>query len=228
MAISLPRMERSSSSVMSPISLPLNLMRPPTILPTLDRSRMMPSDTVDLPQPDSPTMPIASPGITLQEKSMTAGISPRRVKKEIDRFSMSTIGSALSMFVAFTASFIVPNSHRMVSRKPTALPRHHALSVLHRLLAQRVGKQVQPEHEAHQCDRRRQRRMDEGAQQPAGVLDRRAPVGALRRQPETEIAERAEQDGRVAYAQAGIDDQRAARIGQDLPEHDVPGRLAAG
>ena len=24
---------------------------------------MMPSDTVDLPQPDSPTMPIASPGM---------------------------------------------------------------------------------------------------------------------------------------------------------------------
>ena len=53
---------------------------------------MMPSDTVDLPQPDSPTMPIASPGITEQEKSITAGISPRRVKKEIDRFSISRIG----------------------------------------------------------------------------------------------------------------------------------------
>ena len=58
-------------------------------------------------------MPIASPGITLQEKSITAGISPRRVKKEIDRFSMSMIGSALSMFVAFTASFIFPISYRM-------------------------------------------------------------------------------------------------------------------
>ena len=55
---------------------------------------MMPSDTVDLPQPDSPTMPIASPGSTEQEKSMTAGISPRRVKKEIDRFSISRIGCA--------------------------------------------------------------------------------------------------------------------------------------
>ena len=35
----------------SPMSLPLNLMRPPTIFPMLERSRMMPSDTVDLPQP---------------------------------------------------------------------------------------------------------------------------------------------------------------------------------
>ena len=64
---------------------------------------MMPSDTVDLPQPDSPTMPIASPGITVQEKSITAGISPRRVKKEIDRFSISRIGSAWRVL---TASFI--------------------------------------------------------------------------------------------------------------------------
>ncbi len=36
---------------------------------------MMPSDTVDLPQPDSPTMPMASPGMTEQEKSITAGIA---------------------------------------------------------------------------------------------------------------------------------------------------------
>ncbi len=75
------------------MSLPLNLIRPPTILPMLDRSRMMPSDTVDLPHPDLPTMPIASPGCTAQEKSITAGISPRLVKKEIDRFSISIIGS---------------------------------------------------------------------------------------------------------------------------------------
>ena len=54
---------------------------------------MTPSDTVDLPQPDSPTMPIASPGITVQEKSITAGISPRLVKNEIERFSISRIGS---------------------------------------------------------------------------------------------------------------------------------------
>jgi hypothetical protein len=53
---------------------------------------MTPSATVDLPQPDSPTRPMASPGITVQEKSITAGISRRRVKKEIDRFSISRIG----------------------------------------------------------------------------------------------------------------------------------------
>ena len=48
--------------------------------------------TVDLPQPLSPTRPIASPGITVQEKSITAGISKSRVMNEIERFSISRIG----------------------------------------------------------------------------------------------------------------------------------------
>ena len=41
---------------------------------------MIASATVDLPQPDSPTTPTASPGMTLRLKSTTAGISPWRVK----------------------------------------------------------------------------------------------------------------------------------------------------
>ena len=93
---------------------------------------MMPSDTVDLPQPDSPTMPMASPGMTVQEKSMTAGISPLRVKKEIDRFSISMIGSR---------DFELPHSwvapilfHRRVE------PR----SVFHRLFAQRSASRLSP------------------------------------------------------------------------------------
>ena len=53
------------------------------------RSRITASATVDLPQPDSPTSPIASPGMTLQEKSITAGISPARVKNEMPRRSIS-------------------------------------------------------------------------------------------------------------------------------------------
>src|SRR6476620_7233936 len=127
-------MERSSSPVNSPMSLPLNLMRTPTILPTLERSRITPSDTVDLPQPDSPTMPIASPGITVQEKSITAGISPRLVKNEIERFSISRMGWALLTSVDLTASFI-GSSVRLISE---------------RFFAQCVGQQVQSKHERHQ------------------------------------------------------------------------------
>jgi len=35
--------------------------------------------TVDFPQPDSPTIPMVSPGLTVKEKSTTAGISPALV-----------------------------------------------------------------------------------------------------------------------------------------------------
>ena len=45
---------------------------------------MTPRATVDLPHPDSPTNPIASPGWIVQLKSMTAGISFSRVKNEIE------------------------------------------------------------------------------------------------------------------------------------------------
>ena len=68
------------------------LTKEATIFPFLPRSRMTARATVDLPQPDSPTSPMLSPGITVQEKSITAGISRRRVKNEIERCSISRMG----------------------------------------------------------------------------------------------------------------------------------------
>ena len=50
----------------------------PTTRPALPRWRMTASATVDLPQPDSPTRPCASPRITTRLKSTTAGTSPAR------------------------------------------------------------------------------------------------------------------------------------------------------
>src|SRR6185436_1558142 len=91
---------------------------------------MTASATVDLPQPDSPTRPIASPGMMVQEKSITAGISPARVKNEMFRSSTSRIGVAMS-----------------------------APLVLQRLLAQAVGQQIEAEDQRHQRQGRRQSRM---------------------------------------------------------------------
>ncbi len=195
MAISLPRIERSSSSDSSPMSLPWKRMRPPTIFPTLERSRMMPSDTVDLPQPLSPTMPIASPGMTLQEKSITAGISPRRVKKEIDRFSISRIGSAAAAMVDLVhggrgaVGFVQEidrlrtserKAGRPAFRRGSYEPRHATattddgrpppLNPSATARAARRPSRLRPEHERHQRQRRRQRRMDEGAQQRLASL----------------------------------------------------------
>ncbi len=89
---------------------------------------MTPSATVDLPQPDSPTSPMASPGMTVQEKSITAGISPFRVKNEMFRFSISQNRASGRM-----RSW--PQSFNDSSRSASA-------------------KQIEAEHQRHQRDRR--------------------------------------------------------------------------
>ncbi len=96
MAIFEPRMARNSGPDRDAMSRPAKRTEPLVILPIPGKSRITASATVDLPQPNSPTSPIASPGMTFREKSITAGISPARVKKEMPRFSMSRIGSAIA------------------------------------------------------------------------------------------------------------------------------------
>ena len=61
----------------------------------------------------------------------------------------------------------------------------------------------------------------------AHFRDHLAPVGIGRRQAEAEEAERGDGDRDIAHAQAGIDDQRSARIGQQFDDHDVERPLAA-
>ena len=60
--------------------------------PLTPKSCIIPSATVDFPHPLSPTNPSACPGNIVHEKSITAGISRKRVKKLIERFSISRIG----------------------------------------------------------------------------------------------------------------------------------------
>jgi hypothetical protein len=55
-------------------------MLPPTMPPLWPMYCMIAMATVDLPQPDSPTRPTLSPCLSVRLKSMTAGISPARVK----------------------------------------------------------------------------------------------------------------------------------------------------
>ena len=91
------------------ISSPLNLIDPPTMRPLVPRSCITPKATVDLPQPDSPTSPNASPGMMVAEKSITAGISRRRVKKEIDKRSISRMGSAVVGLAKCLVLSVVPS-----------------------------------------------------------------------------------------------------------------------
>src|SRR5690625_2120332 len=132
---------------------------------------MMARLTVDLPQPDSPTSPMVSPGITIIEKSITAGMTPRRVWNETFRSSISRIVVFALLPASITASLIAE-----------------------RLLAQPIGQKVEPEHEAHHRQRRHHCHMGRGSDPHKGapVIDHRAPVRAFGLEPQAEEAERAQ------------------------------------
>ena len=55
----------------------------------------------------------------------------------------------------------------------------------------------------------------------------RPQSGFGRRQAQPQEAQRADGESRIAHAQAGVNDDRAQAVGQDLAEHDVERRLAA-
>src|SRR5207247_10101088 len=76
MAISVPRIDSISSSERSARSRPLNRMRPPAIRLARGSNRMIESAVIDLPEPDSPTMPSVSPASTVSDTWSTARISP--------------------------------------------------------------------------------------------------------------------------------------------------------
>ena len=99
---------------------------------------------------------------------------------------------------------------------------------LPRLSEQAIGEEVEAEDEAHQRKRRDHGGVRVDREEPAAIVDGAAPVGGFRANAKAEEAERAQKDGGVADAQAEIDDQGPARIGQDFPEHDIPRAFAPG
>src|SRR5688500_3738590 len=125
---------------------------------------------VDLPQPDSPTSPKLSPGMTSSAKSGNATTEP-----EEDRYS--TLRSRMESSGSVTA----------------APPR----SVRERQLAQAVGEQVEAEHERDDREAGEQRHVREHRDHGRRLLDHAAPVRVRRGQAEAEEAESADGDGGV-------------------------------
>src|SRR5210317_653176 len=204
MAISLPRISRNSSALMVFRSRPLNLMVPPTTRPFTPKSCIIPKATVDLPHPDSPTKPTASPGWTVTEKSMTAGISRKRVKNEIDKLSISKIGPSYSIFDIRT----LPVGDGALG--PLKL-------IFQAFFAQTIRQQIQPQNKAEQGDRRHQSRMRIDGQQFAPFVNGGTPIRILGRKAQTEKAQCSQKDGGVANAQTEIHNQRTPRIWQNFP-----------
>src|SRR5262245_9917597 len=205
-----PRSWRSSSRPRRVSSTPLKRTLPLLIAPFLPMCCMMAIATVDLPQPDSPTSPTLSPRSTVREKSMTAGISPARVEYETFRSLISRTGACSS------------NRMGMVARSFSPSP-----SIPERDLAQPVGQQVEAQNQGGDRDTRKDRHVRERHRHRAALVDHPAPVRIGGREAEPKEAEDPDGDGDVAEAQAGVDDDRPAGVGQDLDEHDAPWAVAA-
>ena len=94
--ISVMRSPRSSSRSPSVVSSrPSSLTEPLTIRPGARTSPMMERATMDLPQPDSPTMPTTCPVPTVRLTSWTAFTSPRSPKKLVCRCDTSSVLCAM-------------------------------------------------------------------------------------------------------------------------------------
>src|SRR5215469_6305288 len=83
-------MWRSSSLPSLTMSCPRKVTRPATISPGGESSWAIPNSIVDLPQPDSPTMPTNSPACTEKLTSSTARTSAVSVRYSIVRPSTSS------------------------------------------------------------------------------------------------------------------------------------------
>src|SRR3989442_10718678 len=71
-------------------------MRPPVIRPARPRYRTIASATVDLPQPDSPTSPSASPAFSWKLSPGMTAISPARVVYATLRLWTSSSGPSVT------------------------------------------------------------------------------------------------------------------------------------
>ncbi len=94
MAILLPRNVRSWSCFMPTSSSPRNLAEP-LIWADLGNNPRMPSDVTLLPDPDSPTIAIDSPGKMSKLTLRTAAAMPRFVLNETLKSSTESRGSSL-------------------------------------------------------------------------------------------------------------------------------------
>ena len=88
-AMRLPRMSRIAAGERSSRFCPSNITRPEVLRPGGGTSRITESDSTDLPQPLSPTMPSVRPRATPSETPSTAATSPIGVRKTVRRSSIS-------------------------------------------------------------------------------------------------------------------------------------------
>src|SRR5258708_1740171 len=95
--MSFQRTAASSFSVSPTMLTPLNVTLPPVMPAGGTSSRAIANSSVDLPQPDSPTIPMNSPGSRSKVTRSTARTAPRSVAYSTERSRAARIGPAAGL-----------------------------------------------------------------------------------------------------------------------------------
>src|ERR1700721_2995333 len=161
-AISLPRTRRMSSCLRPTSSRPSSLIEPLTMAPPGGSSPMIDSPVMDLPQPDSPTMPRVSPASTRMSMLPTACTTELVSLMCVDRFSISRTGATWPLpLVAMAVHGRYPH------RRVLTAPQPHVQGI-----SERVADEVEGHHGQHDAD------ADGVDQPPVAVLHVPAAVRA--------------------------------------------------
>src|SRR5262249_46639523 len=158
MATRRPRRARSSDAPRLATSRPSTTMPPLTRRPDPPRQRTTARATVDLPQPDSPTSPSASPGAISKLRSGTTLTSPARVQYEIRACSTTRTGvSVTEPDLPETDSEEVEADHqrrdgRAGEERHVRPHRHHAVGILDHAAPVGIGRRQPDAEEAEGAD----------------------------------------------------------------------------
>src|SRR5262245_51857556 len=171
-------------------SAPPNRIWPLTSAPR-GSSRSMARAVIDLPDPDSPTRPTASPGLTLIETSRRTLRCAPSTRSRTVRSSTSSSGSADRTAAAACPA---PACTALIG----APPARHSLACL-RLLEQPLAEDIERDHDGDDAGSRRERGQRITLWNADLVLgDHHSPVRGGRLHAKAEEGHRCEVDHRVA------------------------------
>src|SRR5882757_1811309 len=163
----------------------------------------------DLPEPDSPTRQTISPGLTVKLTFSTAFWRSAPLGRVTERLRTSRTG--------FTALMTEPTT-------PTCFASYLLAHLGIERVAQSIAHDVDRQHGERKEDARVEDIVREHAEQGAALGHDVAPARDLRRDADAEEGQRGlDQDGGGGQ-EGALHDQRRYRVGQDVAEHQDPGR----
>src|SRR5215471_14428831 len=225
---SFQRTAASCLSVSPTMLLPLKTTPPPTMAAGGTRSWAMANSRVDLPQPDSPTMPMNSPGSRSKLTASTARTVPRSMAYSTDRSRTLSTAPPVYLGAASPAGGLartsLPGALDTLPPHAPDRPQGRVADLVERVVEQREpgaeGDDAQAGHDDPQGLAGLERLV------VLGPVQHRAPAGYVRVAEPDELEAGREQHGVQRVGEEAGHQQRRHR-GDDLDDDDVERALAA-